>query len=580
MSDNLARLAWRMRLLQAEPLMGLQLAPSVAPLPAHLAPVQLGIPYPERLRAALPLWEKTLSPADKALEIIRHGLSLPLVTYTSAPYRPPVPSGSDVSLTEISAEIQRLLQLGAIRPLSDSEARRARFCNIFPRRKPNGAIRIIFDASPLNDVLPSPPRLALQDLRDARSLLENQTVAAVCDLTDAFFMVPLAPATQLLCSFRFGAQRYCYTVLPFGLSWSPFIAQAFTTRLLHAAALNCPAQTYVDDTLFAGTRRRRVHSALRRYVRVARALGFLVKEEKVQPPASTIVYLGAKFELGKETLSLTDRRHAALHRAAGHLLHLLRTSSPAPARRRAAQRLAGHLASVAVMSSAAFLPARPVLDFVRRRTRQSARAAASAAAAIAVSPNNAFPLSLAPSETLFTDASDNRWGAVLVKKHGKSSMISGTYPAWLSRKHIDAKELWAVGAAIRRFCIRDRCVRLLCDNRSALHAVRSGGRSCFLQQLAAQLHASVARRGVSLIPTWIPTADNPADAPSRGANARPSTSWPLSAPPLWTTPQELQKLAFLAPCWRPPALAPVARYSFERELWTSFARRNRLASAL
>jgi hypothetical protein len=565
---SLGEQALAVRLANCLPLAGLPLQAEVAPLPAHLSSRdELGddSPYPARLRARLALWRAILRPDDPALRILESGLDLPLAGHPSPPPQSPIPRGSDISNEEVAEELQRLLRLQIVRLLSAEEARNAAFCNVFARRKPSGKIRLIYNAIPINGMLPEPPKLALPDLREARRIAVNAKAAAVADLTDAFYMIPLAARLHRLFAFRLGGTAYCFQMMPFGLSWAPYILQAFTNRLLAAAAIRtATGSTYVDDTFLSGSAFRKVGGALRRYVRVARALGFLVKAEKLQGPAAIVTYLGSIIDCDKQTVKLTDRRRANIHRLAGLLLKQL-TSAPRSQIRRTARSLAGHLASATTLVSSAYTAIAPFSALQRAQHPRQRAAARLAAAHLSKDPLEEVPVTIDPDCQLFTDASDTRWGAVLRTPAHAPRVVSGIWPPAIRRLHINTKEVMAVTAALRQLNLQDTAVRICIDNRAALYATRSGGRTVAMQAAAITLYRETTSRRLRLIPTWVPTAANAADEPSRGL--------PLDASkvrrelPLFATAAELQRLAFIAPAWHPPSLVAIARSKDEAMIW-------------
>jgi hypothetical protein len=561
MRGSLAGLAWAARRALATPMNGLRLEANVAPLPAHLPPVPDDVLYPERLRHALRWWRAILPQGDAALRLIEEGLVLPINGHRQAKPRSPIIPGSGITESEIAAEILRLEGNGTLRRARPGE--RIFCCNIFAKRKPSGAIRIIYNATPVNAELSEPPPLALRDLRDARELLKNCSIAAAADLTDAFFMVPVAAQSQHLLGFRFRLIRYVYQVMPFGLSWAPFILQSLTNRLLQAAALRTAAgSTYVDDTLFGGTSTRNVAGAQKRYVRTARALGFLIKREKLQPPSTKVTFLGVDIDLTARTIALTERRKKNLHRVAAVLHQQLRRRGKMSTLRKTARTLAGHLASAAALTSANLAALKPIQMLRERSTPSRRRNAAYTAAKLMTAELPPLPLVWEPSSVLYTDASDHHWGAVFLH-HGRETKLSGAYPPHMAAAHINAKELWTVLAVVRRLALHDHAVQLMLDNRSALYAVRSGARAPALQKLALLLNGHCSKNRVMILPTWIPTALNIADAPSRqqASGARPPDA---AAPALYATFREVSRLAFVAPTWVPPSIKILLRSDADR----------------
>ena len=90
--------------------------------------------------------------------------------------------------------------------------------------------------------------------------------------------------------------------------------------------------------------------------------------------------------------------------------------------------------------------------------------------------------------------------------------------AWRSPAHINALELWSLILAVERHLSSlSPAMRLsvLSDNAVVCAAVAKGRSSSDLLPLMRRLSALVLSCGLALSPVWIPSALNPADAPSR-----------------------------------------------------------------
>jgi hypothetical protein len=91
---------------------------------------------------------------------------------------------------------------------------------------------------------------------------------------------------------------------------------------------------------------------------------------------------------------------------------------------------------------------------------------------------------------------------------------------WRFPEHINALELRALELAIRWLLSRrDACgsrVFALLDNAVAFYSVRKGrGGSAHLLPLLRRTNALLLASHVALLPIWVPSGANPADAPSR-----------------------------------------------------------------
>ena len=178
-----------------------------------------------------------------------------------------------------------------------------------------------------------------------------------------------------------------------------------------------------------------------------------------------------------------------------------------------------------------------------------------------------------PTLTLCTDASTAGWGA-----HLEQAETSGTWSAQQSSEHINTLELSAVLLAVRHFArsLRGNCVRLYCDNATAVAYLRKEGgtHSPSLSQLAEQILETCDLLDVDLKPVHLPGMRNVrADALSRRGvvlpgewSLHPSLLQPIFAEwgqplvDMFATAQNRQTPIFVSPypdqaAWRVDALS-------------------------
>lgn len=138
-------------------------------------------------------------------------------------------------------------------------------------------------------------------------------------------------------------------------------------------------------------------------------------------------------------------------------------------------------------------------------------------------------LSLPPQSTvvtLSTDASDHQWGAALQLPRSAAShnqpqeeTTNGWFPVDQQRCHITAKETWACLYGLRAF---ERVlppgtrIRLQVDAQCLYFALRRmRTKSPHLLPVVKEIAQLAHNNSWVLTPVWVPSADNPADAPSR-----------------------------------------------------------------
>jgi hypothetical protein len=119
-------------------------------------------------------------------------------------------------------------------------------------RKPK-KLRLIFDGRPINRLLGSSPSFkTFSPKRLFAQVLKSNSIAKI-DLKDAFFNLHIHKNTQPYFGIRIeGKGDFCYTRLPFGLNWSPFICHLFCKQIAtHLSKTHLlTATNFLDDFWF------------------------------------------------------------------------------------------------------------------------------------------------------------------------------------------------------------------------------------------------------------------------------------------------------------------------------------------
>ena len=124
--------------------------------------------------------------------------------------------------------------------------------------------------------------------------------------------------------------------------------------------------------------------------------------------------------------------------------------------------------------------------------------------------------------TLFTDATPQGWGGVLVCDDGRVHGVGGQFKANQRQGPISAQEAWAPQLALRAFTplFRDQNITqldLLVDNTSVEHTLQKGNTSCeHMVEPIRRFWQQSIRTHLRVRLAYISTAVNPADSLSRG----------------------------------------------------------------
>jgi hypothetical protein len=135
-----------------------------------------------------------------------------------------------------------------------------------------------------------------------------------------------------------------------------------------------------------------------------------------------------------------------------------------------------------------------------------------------------------PDTHLFTDASDNGWGAFLVRSNGTTTGYGALWTDQEKEDHINELELLALlrGIAFFEEELNNCSVHFYVDNTTCLHAsLRGYSPSFHINKRVSELIEKLRNANILCVISYIRSEHNPADAYSRDPELE--TSGPLSA---------------------------------------------------
>ena len=179
-----------------------------------------------------------------------------------------------------------------------------------PGRKP----RLVIDLSRnLNQHL-AYEYFSYSSVRDAMEQSTLNCWFSKLDLTNCFLSFPLHPSALPHFIFRFEAELYQFTRVPFGLSSAPRICTELLAVVAYAMSLDGvdALVRYLDDFLFIDGEERANHASLASALRVFDTFGLVVNPEKTEGPAQRITFLGVLFDSTTQTVACTPERVAEL----------------------------------------------------------------------------------------------------------------------------------------------------------------------------------------------------------------------------------------------------------------------------
>lgn len=171
-----------------------------------------------RLRFFLSAWEAVTDDAF-VRSVVRGGFYITLVEplpHGVIRIRPPALSA--LFQQHISAEIQMLLEKGAIERVRDHPHLCLSPIFVIPKR--SGKLRMILNMKRINTFMPT-VHFRMETLASILPSIEWTDWAVSLDLRDAYFHVPIHPASRDLLGFAFEGETFRFRALPFGLRPAP-----------------------------------------------------------------------------------------------------------------------------------------------------------------------------------------------------------------------------------------------------------------------------------------------------------------------------------------------------------------------
>lgn len=495
-------------------------------------------------------WAACGMPA-RVVEWLRDGFPVKPVAGVSLPGQPHQGAVEDPAW--VSAEIARLVAEGAV---VECETRPRVLSNIFmvPKAGPK-RFRLVVDMRGLNKTLPR--RAAKQEgLREVLRLAGKGWWACSWDLASGYHQVRVRPDCQDLLGFTWEGKYYKFTVLPFGLSLSPW---AFTRITRSAVArwrrMGIRVLVYIDDFILLARSR---EDLLRQRAIIEAdmaALGLRRDPAKGHwEPTQRLEFLGLTIDLASGQVRPPVEKAKAIASAAQAVLSQARPAV------RAVASVAGQLTALDLAWREARVLARPLLCDVarclppeasvlwdktesseedRRLVRRAVKLAYSQrltlttatveALKIAVfelrqhmsDPTHLWRAAWRPAHVveLYTDASLDGWGAVC-----KGVQVAGAWSTADPRR-INLLEILAVQRALADPAIipliQGRSVVFRVDSQVAGAALRHGSPVLDLHEAASAVWKRCRELGINVVDVeYIRSALNPADGPSRSLAPR------------------------------------------------------------
>ena len=305
--------------------------------------------------------------------------------------------------------MEKLLETGAFIPQG---------CRIvsptFVIPKKDGSMRLIHDLRQVNARLAA-PKFTLHGVREVAEVVRQSNFLVSLDLKKGYQQVAVAKEARPYLGAMHGGKTVAATVLPFGLSISPYIFTRLTNWLARKIRDKFKLNTavYIDDLLLGAKDRESLEEGLQGVREMFGRLGVIISDKTSQVPDHKVECLGFVWDSEEKTISITDKRRKEYRRKMRNLLRC-------PQTRTTWKQVIGRLLFLREVIGPTLRRTRSLMHCVRRRTADGlVRAEGEARQDLLWWVNTLskpFSLSLRQdpvTATLATDASDWAMGGVV-----------------------------------------------------------------------------------------------------------------------------------------------------------------------
>lgn len=209
--------------------------------------------------------------------------------------------------SKVEAEIDRLVEMGILTPISNSEWGSP----VVPIIKKSGEIRLCagFRASSLNDSLII-NRHPIPRIEDLFNTLQKGKTFSKIDLSQAYQQVCLDEQSKKLCTISTTKGLFMYNRVPYGVASAPGIFQ----KIMETILAGIPGVVcFLDDILITGENNEVHTERLYEVCSRLKANGLTVSKKKCEFFCTSVEYLG--YILSEEGLSTSPSKVSAIEKA-------------------------------------------------------------------------------------------------------------------------------------------------------------------------------------------------------------------------------------------------------------------------
>ena len=404
-------------------------------------------------------------------------------------------------------------------------------------KKDSAEGRLILDLSVLNDFI-NCPSFKMLTLKEAKLVIPSGFWAVSIDLADGYWHIPIAPRKRPYLGFSYRGVDWQFRALPFGLNIGP---RAFTKLISHVVRVmgeqGIFVLPYLDDLLILSPTKELCLQHKDLAIQILNNLGFLINYKKsILLPSQQFHWLGIDWDLINHTAQVSQDKIQVLQMSLKSIIQA---------------RLAQKKLIMALQGQVNYIGAcDPIIKLLMSTTRKILRGCRWKSPTDLIEIPIHLRLQLCkwlgiqtipqplgyqtPVITIQTDASLKGWGFQIGQKrfHGDFNLS----------KHlsINVLELVTIFLALLMVSRREMVIQVLCDNTSAVSALRKGSSPhYYLSSVTELIWKRAAKMGWNLVISHIKGSYNVlADQLSRKTTISSE----------WSIPQEVfQKILHINP---------------------------------
>ena len=482
-----------------------------------------------RLQAFWKVWEQ-LGADPWVVSTLREGYNIEFESPPPLTNHPIFGLNSDHP--QVNVEIQKMIDKGALELVHNIQSP-GFYSRIFVVPKKTGDLRPVIDLKALNVFLKAKPFKMETPQTIRRSLKKGMWVFSI-DLKDAYFHIPIHPASRKFLRITMGNQVFQFKALPFGISSAPWLfTKIFKQIAVILRSRNVYIHQYLDDWLNKQWSKEQSLLDRQRTLELCLQAGCIINWDKSDlEPTQHFDFVGVHFDLEEDLVRPSQDKLHRVQEKAKSFIH----NKFVPAQEW--ESLLGLLNQLEAYVPWGKIHIRPIQYNLHALFRPQVDQhfipvpvwfQTLKAIQWWINQDNFFkgcPIHPVPYQyRICTDASLEGWGA-----HMDQNKVFGSWSQQEVSLHINVLELRAVRLALLHFNLPNQSVILVSSDNSTVVAYinkQGGTRSQTLMEETYLLFNLLQSREWSLRASYLPGAKNViADALSRRNQVIPS-EWSL-----------------------------------------------------